>query len=118
MLTERLNELENSYDKIYAALRQKSKIDYSGTEGKNVKLENKYKILNERLKSMSGDLGKDGSDYSDILKRISDIELSLESIELKRDMEEQRKTIFGPGCPAMCKISNNSFLSKDPLFSG
>ena len=38
-----------------------------------------------------------------------------ETIESFIKMEEKRKEDFGPGCPAICKIYNKSFSSKDPL---
>ena len=46
-----------------------------------------------------------------------------EFLELKNDIairnfmkkEKKRYGVFGPGCPAMCTISNDMFHSKDPL---
>ena len=38
-----------------------------------------------------------------------------ETIESFIKMEENRKERFGPGCPAICKIYNKDFNSKDPL---
>lgn len=39
-----------------------------------------------------------------------------ETIKKFINIKEEREKTFGPGCPAICKIYNEDFYSKDPLF--
>ncbi len=39
-------------------------------------------------------------------------------LENFRKMAEKRESIYGPGCPAISLIENNSLYAKDPLYAG